>query len=121
MIATFNRGLSLGRNEPARGQVLEMSENRQACRLYQSRIEPDVDAPYESGDVGLAPGQAPQDCSLATLAVTNVVPHKARRLAHEAAVTGQVYRFRPTRELLQRGHVITHSSVRRGDDRRGPR
>src|SRR5262249_48378330 len=98
-----------------------MSENRQARRLYQSRIEPDVDAPYESGDIGLAPRQAPQDRSRASLAVTNVVLHKARRLAPDAAVTRQVDLFRPTRELLQRGHVIAHRAVRRGDDRRRPR
>src|SRR2546423_711416 len=79
--------------------------------LQEPGIEPDIDAAHEGGDIGFALRQPSQDRGLAILAVANVVLDETGRLAHRAAVAGQVNRFAPARELLQRGHVIAHRPV----------
>ena len=92
-----------GRRSPARpsvattprvDQILEMGENGKSGRLHEPRIEPDIDRAHDRRDVGLALGQPVQDRGLARLAVADVVLHEARRLAHRAAVAGQIDRPR---------------------------
>ena len=120
-VAPLDRGRAVGRDHPARHQILEMREHRQARRLRSAADR----ARYRSR--ARASGYRPRLCSSRCridasrpCAMADVVLHEARRVAHDAAMAGQVDRLRTLRELLQRGHVIAHRTVRRRDDRRRP-
>ncbi len=120
-VSAADRRRALGRDHAARDQVFQMGQYRQRSRAGEPRIEPDIDRPHQRRDVGRAFAEPPQDRFLATLPVTDIALHEARRVAHRSAVAGEVDRLAPPRQLFQRGHVVAHGAVGRRDDRGRPR
>lgn len=68
----------------------------------------------------VSPADPPQHRALAHPPVRLQSPHEGDRLAHRAAMAGQEQPVAPCNQLVERGHVIGHRSIRRRDDRRCP-
>ena len=92
---------ALGRDDTARDQILEMRQDGKRSRAGEPRIEPDIDRPHQRRDVGGAFAEPAQDRFLAALPVGDIALNETRRVTHEAAVTGQIDRLAPPRQLFQ--------------------
>ena len=97
-----------------------MRERRQSCRAGEPRVEPLVDAGDQIRDRPVSTPQSLQDRRLAHPPVCPQRPHVSVRIADHSAVGREVGAFRPLEQAIERGHVVCHRPIRRGDDGRRP-
>ena len=98
-----------------------MGERRKARRADQRGIQRLVDPGDDLRELGVARRDAGHDRGLALAAVVGERAHVALRLAHRAAMAGPEQLLAAPAQFGERGHVVAHRSVGRGDDRGRPR
>ena len=78
--------IAIGRNDPARDQILQMRQHGIAGRRRQPRVDADIDRAHHGRNIRLALGEAMQDRGLARLAMPDQETHIARSFRDFRAV-----------------------------------